>query len=165
MPNMSRPVQQRRQVERQPAEYATKADVEILAAEVHGFREATEAEIRGLRESTKADVEVLAAEVREYRKSTEAEIRGLRESVDARFEKVEAEIREYRKSTEAEIRGFREATDARLSAHDQMLDRIERHLERMAVDHRAAVRWIVGSALALGGLILAVLRFGQTGVG
>ena len=136
MPNMSRPVQQRRQVERQPAEYATKADVEVLAAEVRGFREATEAEIRGLRESTKADVEVLAAEVREYRKSTEAE-----------------------------IRGFREATDARLNAHDQMLARIERQIERMAADHRATVRWIVGSALALGGLIVAMLRFGHPGVG
>ena len=125
MPGMGRPVQQ----QRRQVEYATKADVEILAAEVHGFREATAAEIRGLRESTKADVEVLAAE-----------IRGLREA------------------TGAQIQGLREATDARL-------DRIERQIERMAADHRATVRWIVGSALALGALMMAMLRFGQTGVG
>ena len=112
MPNMDRLAQQQR-----PVEYATKADVEVLAAEVRGFREATE----------------------------------------ARFEKV----------------------DARLTAHDQVLDRIERHLERIdrrfddqAERHRATIRWIVGVAVALAGLILAVpglilaiLRFGQTGVG
>ena len=118
MPNMSRSVQQRRPVERQPAEYATKADVEVLAAEV----------------------------------------RGLRESVDARFEKVDAEIRGFREAIEAEFRGFREATEARLAA-------IERQIGRMAADHRATVRWIVGSALALAGLMVAMLRFGQTGVG
>ena len=99
---MSRPVQQRRQIE-----YATKADVDILAAEVRGLRE----------------------------------------------------------STEAQIQGFREATDARQDAQGHALDRIERQIERMAADHRATVRWIVGSALALGGLMLAMLRFGQTGVG
>ena len=95
----------------------------------------------------------------------EAEIRGLRESTKADVEVLAAEVREYRKSTEAEIRGFREATDARLNAHDQMLARIERQIERMAADHRATVLWIVGSALALGGLIVAMLRFGHPGVG
>ena len=40
MPMMSRPVQQRRQVE-----YATKADVEIPAAGIRGFREATDARL------------------------------------------------------------------------------------------------------------------------
>ena len=109
MPNMGRPVQQRRQVE-----YAAKADVEVLAAEV-----------RGHRESTKADVQVLSAE----------------------------------------MLGFREAVDARLNTHDQALDRIERRLERLSADHRATVRWIIGSALALGGLFLTILRFGRTGIG
>ena len=149
MPNMGRPVQQRRQVE-----YATKADVDILAAEVHGFREATAAEIRGLRESTKADVEVLAAEIRGLREATEAQIQGSREA------------------TEAQIQGFREATEARQNAQDQTLARIERTLERMDqrfddqdARHRATVRWIVGAVLAMGGLVLAALRFGQPGVG
>ena len=134
MPGMSRPVQrQRRQVE-----YATKADVGILAAEIHGFREAIKAEIRALRESTKADVEVLAAEIRGFREATKAEIRALRES-----------------------------TDARLNAHDQTLERIERTLERIDqrfddqnARHKATVRWVIGAALTLGGLILAALRFG-----
>ena len=92
MPGMSRLVQQ----QRRQVEYATKADVEILAAEVHGFREATE---------------------------------------------------------------------ARLNAHDQALERIERTLERIDkrfddqdARHRATVRWIIGSVLTLGGLILAALR-------
>ena len=125
MPNMSRPVQQRRPVERQPAEYAAKADVEVLAAEIRGLREAVDARFE----------------------KVEAEIRGLRESVEARFEKVEAEIR-----------GLRESVDARLAA-------IERQIERMAADHRATVRWIVGSAVALAGLMVAMLRFGQTGGG
>ena len=116
MPGMSRPVQQ--QPQRRQVEYATKADVEILAAEVHGFREATEAEIRGLREAT-----------------------------------------------DAQIQGFREATDARLDAQDRALERIERQIERMAADHRATVRWIVGAALALGALMMAMLEFGQTGGG
>ena len=142
MPNMSRPVQQRRQVG-----YATKADVEILTAEVHGFREATEVEIRGFRESAKADVGVLAAE-----------IRGLRES------------------TEAELRAQRESTDSRLHAHGLVLERIERQIERLdrryddlskqgVADHRATIRWIAGAVLALGGMLLAVLRFGRIGVG
>ena len=136
MPGMGRPVQrQRRQVE-----YATKADVEILAAEVHGFREATDAQIQGFREATAA------------------EIRGLRESTKADVEVLAAEIRGLREATDAQIQGLREATDARL-------DRIERQIERMAADHRATVRWIVGSALALGALMMAMLRFGQTGVG
>ena len=113
-----------------------EGDVEILAAEVHGFREATAAEIRGLRESTKADVEVLAAEIQGFREATAAEIRGLRE-----------------------------ATDARLDAQDRTLERIERQIERMAADHRATVRWIVGAALALGALMMAMLEFGQTGGG
>ena len=116
MPGMSRPVQQ----QRRQVEYATKADVGILAAEVHGFRESTEAEIRGLREAN-----------------------------------------------EAQIQGFRESTEARLNAHDQALERIERTLERidkrfddLNARHRATVRWIIGAALTLGGLILAALGFG-----
>ena len=113
MLNMNRPVQQHRQVE-----YATKADFEVLAAEVRGLRESTDAQIQG-----------------------------------------------FRKATDAQIQGFRESTDARQDAQSHALDRIERQIERMAVDHRATVRWIVGSALALGGLMLAMLRFGQTGVG
>ena len=127
MPGMSRPVQQ----QRRQVEYATKADVGILAAEVHGFRESTEAEIRGLREAN------------------EAQIRGLREA------------------NEAQIQGFRESTEARLNAHDQALERIERTLERidkrfddLNARHRATVRWIIGAALTLGGLILAALGFG-----
>ena len=66
-----------------------------------------------------------------------------------------------------------------MNAHDQALERIERHLERIdrrfddhAERHRATIRWIIGAAVALAGLILAVpglilaiLRFGQTGVG
>lgn len=40
MPNMSGSVEQRRQ-----AEYAPKADFETLAAEIRGFREATEARL------------------------------------------------------------------------------------------------------------------------
>ena len=101
---MSRPAQQR-----QPPEYATRADVGVLAAEVRGLREATEAELRAQRESN----------------------------------------------------------DVRLHAQDQALERIERQIERqierLAADHRATVRWIIGSVLASAGLILAILRFGQTG--
>ena len=104
---MSRPAQQR-----QPPEYATKADVGVLAAEVRGLREATEAELRAQRESN----------------------------------------------------------DARLHAQDQALERLERQnerlerqIERLAADHRATVRWIIGSVLASAGLILAIMRFGQTG--
>ena len=52
MPGMSRPVQQRRQVE-----YATKADVEVLAAEIRGLREATEAQIQGFRETIEAQIQ------------------------------------------------------------------------------------------------------------
>ena len=137
MPSMSRPVQQQ---QRRQVEYATKADVEILAAEVHGFREATAAEIKGSREATAA------------------EIRGLRESTKADVEVLAAEIQGFREATAAEIRGLREAADARL-------DRIERQIERMAADHRTTVRWIVGAALALGTLMTAMLRFGQTGGG
>ena len=245
MPSMSRPAQRRG-----PPEYATKADVEVLAAEVRGHRESTEAEIRGLRESTeaeirglresteaevrglresskadvevlaaevrglressKADVEVLAAEVRGFRESSKAEVevlaaevrgfresskaevevlaaevRGHRESSKAEVEVLAAEVRGFRESTEAEIRELRESSkaevevlaaelraqresnDARLHAHDQAFERIERQferqLERLAADHRATIRWIIGSVLALGGLILAILRFGQTG--
>ena len=55
MPSMSRFAQQRRQVE-----YATKADVGILAAEVRGFRESTEAEICGLREATETELRAQA---------------------------------------------------------------------------------------------------------
>ena len=145
MPSMSRPVQQ----QRRQVEYATKADVEILAAEVHGFREATEAEIRGLREAT------------------EAEIRALRESTKADVEVLAAEIRGSREATKAEIRALRESTDARLNVHDQTLERIERTLERIDqrfddqnARHKATVRWIIGAVLTLGGLILAALRFG-----
>ena len=152
MPGMSRPVQQQQQ--RRQVEYATKADVEILAAEVHGFREATAAEIRGLRESTKADVEVLAAEIRGLREATEAQIQGFRET------------------TEAQIQGFREATEVRLDAQDQAQVRMERTLERIDqrfddqdARHRASVRWIVGAVLAMGGLILTALSFGQPGGG
>ena len=78
---------------------------------------------------------------------------------------------------EAEFRAQRESTDARLDAHGQALERterqferIERQFERMAANHRAAIRWIVGTALtsglvvaAIGGLVVALLRFGQTG--
>ena len=172
MPDMSRPVQrQRRQVE-----YATKADVGILAAEVHGFREATAAEIRGLRESTKADVEVLAAEIRGLREATEAQIQGFREATEAQIqgfrEAIEAQIQGFREAIEAQIQGFREATEVRLDAQDQAQVRMERTLERIDqrfddqdARHRVSVRWIVGAVLAMGGLILTALSFGQPGGG
>ena len=49
MPNMRRPVQQRRQVE-----HATTAGFEGFSAEVRRFRESMEAELRARRESNDA---------------------------------------------------------------------------------------------------------------
>ena len=113
-------------------------------------------EVRLREEVTAVKVEIAA--VKAGGAAVEAEITAvearLRESVDARFEKVEAEIR-----------ALPESTDARPDAHGQALDRIERQLERLSADHRTEVRWIVGSALALGGLMVTMLKFVQAGGG
>ena len=110
---MSRPAQQR-----QPPEYATKADVGVLAAEVRGLREATEAELRAQRESN-----------------------------DARLHAQDQALERLERQNE------------RL---ERQIERLERQIERLAADHRATVRWIIGSVLASAGLILAIMRFGQT---
>ena len=80
MPGMRSPAQQ---APAQPVEYATQADVQVLAAEIRGLRESMEAELRTLRES-------MEAELRTLRESMEAELRTLRESMEARFNRVDA---------------------------------------------------------------------------
>ena len=54
MSGMRSPAQQ---VREQPVEYATQADVRVLAAEIRGLREAMEAELRAQRESADARIE------------------------------------------------------------------------------------------------------------
>ena len=54
MPGMRSPAQQ---VRGQPVEYATKADVQVPAAEIRGFRESVEAELRAQREAADARFE------------------------------------------------------------------------------------------------------------
>ena len=72
---------------------------------------------------------------------------------------------QQRKVMETNLHLMREAIIARRDAHGRALDRIKRQLERLSADHRAIVRWIVGSALALDGLLVAMFGFGQIGVG
>ena len=107
IPDMRSPV---RQTLEQPVEYATKADVQVLAAEIRALRESMEAELRAQREATDARFE-----------KVEAELRAQREATDARFEKVEAELRALRETMEAELRAQRETMAAELRAQRETM--------------------------------------------
>ena len=138
MPGMRSPAQQARE---QPVEYATKVDFQVLAAEIRGFRESVEAELRAQREATdvrfeKVEVELrtqretMVTELRAQRETMEAELRAQREATDVRFEKVEAELRAQREATdvrfekvEAELRAQREIMEARFEKAEGLLER------------------------------------------
>ena len=160
--------------------FATKQDLGKVEKELQD--EIAGVEVK-LREETAAVKEVVAnaeAKLREEIAGVEgrlqqetavikAEIRGLRESTKADVKILAADIRGFREATEAEIRAQRESTDARLDAHGQVLNRIERQIERVDANRRATIQWIVGTVLT-GVLVVAAIsgvavRFVQTGGG
>ena len=48
---------------------------------------------------------------------------------------------------------------------ERTLERIDQRFDDQDARHRVSVRWIVGAVLAMGGLILTALSFGQPGGG
>ena len=83
---MSRPVQQRRQVE-----YATQADVGTPAAEVRGLRESTETEIRAQRESVDARFEKIQGLLESQQELIKVLLEGQVQSA-ARFDRQDARL-------------------------------------------------------------------------
>ena len=141
-----------------------REEIAGVKAEIAGVEARLREEIAGVKAEiagVKAEIAGVEARLREEIAGVKAEVAG----VEARVAAVEAKLREEIAGVKAEIRAQRESTDARLDAHGQALDRIERQFERLSADHRTRVRWIVGSALALAGLMVTMLKFVQTGGG
>ena len=85
---------------------------------------------------------------------------------------VEERLRQEITAINTEIREQRASTNAQLGAHGQAFGRIEQRFERLSAEHRTRIRWIIGSAIALGalmvslgGLMVNMLQFVQTGGG
>ena len=124
MPGMRSPAQQA--LER-PVEYATQADVQILAAEIRGLREAMEAELRAQREST-----------------------------DVRFKTVE-DLLEGQQELIGMLSSRIDQVDARLDRVDARLERVDARLERVDARFDSLLKWgiglLVGAMVGFGGMI------------
>ena len=136
-------------------ELATRADVaelratvdaqrEATRADIETLREATRADIETLRETTRADIETLRAAFDAQREATRADFAELRATLDTQREAIRADFETLRAGVET----FREATRA---------DIAELRAEQAGRETRL-IKWVVGTALVVGTLIVGALR-------
>ena len=135
----------------QGRELATRADISGLRAMLDAQREATRAdtsELRAMldaqREATRTDIAELRATLDAQREATRTDIAELRATLDAQREATRADIAELRATLDAQ----REATRA---------DIAELRAEHARAETRL-IKWVVGTALVVGALIVGVLR-------
>ncbi|WP_426177872.1 coiled-coil domain-containing protein [Massilia sp. TWR1-2-2] len=133
---------------------ATKADVEILRAELADFRAESRAEIEGVRLASKSDVELLRAKIDGFRDEAKADAKLLRVEMAAlRFE-LKADIDALRVSMNADsaaIRAELENTALRLEVkfHELRADMHEMH---------ASIKtWMLGTVISMTGIMLAAV--------
>ena len=116
-------------------------DVAQEAAAEHGRNLATRADIAGLRTELRAEIAELRTELR-------AEIGELRTELRAEIGEMRAELRAEIGEMRAGIDAWREATRA---------DIAELHTEQARMETRL-IKWVVGTALVVGALIVGILR-------
>ena len=152
MPGMRSPAQQ---MPERPVEYATQADVQILAAEIRGLREAMEAELRAQRESADARFEKVEGllegqqELIRMLSSRIDKVDARFDKVDARFEKVEGllegqqELIRMLSSRIEKVEGLLEGQQELIRMLSSRIDQVDAHLDR--VDVRILNGWMRGS--------------------
>ncbi len=121
-------------------ELATRAGIAELRADVAAQREATRADTARLSvelAATRTDVETVRAGVEKVRETTRADIAEVREAARADARTIQASIETLRETTRADIAEVR-AEQARMETR--------------------LIKWVVGTSLVVGALIVGVLR-------
>ncbi|MCY4306146.1 MAG: DUF1640 domain-containing protein [Aestuariivita sp.] len=138
---------------------ATKTDIEqlktVTTAEIKSLKMATTAEIEGLKSATKTDIEQLKT-------VTTAEIEGLKAATTAEIENFKvattAEIENFKVATEGEFKALKSdiAYLKETAATKAELSKLE---AKLAQSETRTTRWIIGTAIAIAGVLIVYFQF------
>ncbi len=138
---------------------ATKADIELVKADIEALRQETKAGIEALRQETKAGIEAL-------RQETKAGIEALRQETKADIALVKADIEALRQETKAGIEALRQETKAGIAAVQANVEKLGlKTAADIATVHakieaakNGIILWVVGLNVAMVGLMIAAAR-------
>ncbi len=120
---------------------ATKADIELVKADIEALRQETKAGIEALRQETKAGIELVKADIEALRQETKADIELVKADIEALRQETKAGIEALRQETKAGIEALRQETKADI-----------------ATAKNGIIMWVVGLNTAMVGLIIAAAK-------